>query len=62
MPEVWRDGSGIISTKFDPSQSGALPVRHHPVDPYQLVSSQAGAHQVDHLQGGDAGHQDVRGD
>ena len=38
--DVLRDGTEIISTKVDPSQPGTSSVRHHPVDPSELLCSQ----------------------
>ena len=48
VPEVMRDE--IISMKFDLSQPGTSSVRHHPVDPSELLCGQLGPSQVNLLQ------------
>ena len=40
VTEILRDFTEIISTKADLSQPRASPVRHHPVDPRELLSGQ----------------------
>ena len=59
--DVLRDGTAIISTKVDLSQSGTSSIRHHLVDPSELLCSQLCPPQVHLLQARYSRHQNFSG-
>ena len=57
--DVLRHGTEIIYIKVDLSQPGTSSVRHHSVDPSELLCSQGGIRQVHLLQARYPSHQSI---